>query len=197
MEVEKRFFPITGSPVRLERRGEGEPPRIVGMAPPYGAWSPVRGDMREMFEPGAFEGSEEDVIGTVEHDDRAIFGRMSAGTLKIEDRAEGAFYSAILGTRTYELDLIQSIERGEIRGSSFEFIAVDDEWSKDGEGIYSRVVRQAIRLQVGPVARPFYDDAAAALRSLEAWRKGEVRNLGPTLELLKYRQRHLRRKMEL
>lgn len=167
---EKRFYPVECGAVRIEKRGDGEPLILHGMAPPYDSWSPFRWDMKERFLPDAFSESTEDVIGTVEHDNSKIFGRVSADTLTLEDRDDGAYYSATLGTRSYELDLVQSVERREIKGSSFEFFTVEDEWEKEeitGGILWKRTVKKAVRIQVGPVARPFYPDSTAALRSLE------------------------------
>ena len=201
MNTEKRFYPISDGEIRLETRGESEAPVLHGMAPPYGAWSPIRGDMQERFEPDAFSDSDEDVIATIEHDNRMIFGRVSAGTLVLDDRADGAHYSAELGTRSYEMDLLQSLERKEIRGSSFEFFTVEDEWEKEsitdasGEAaiLWKRTVKKAVRVQVGPVARPFYDDSSAAVRSLEKF-VGHVVPW-PTAAVYQRRQELLRRRL--
>lgn len=198
MQTEKRFYPIERGEIRLENRGEGVAPIVHGMAPPFNSWSPIRGDMQERFAPDAFAGSDEDVIATIEHDNRAIFGRVSAGTLTIEDREDGAYYSAELGTRSYELDLIQSLARGEIRGSSFEFYTVEDEWDQEpieGATIWKRTVKKAVRVQVGPVARPFYDDSTAVLRSLEEF----IGQLPPpaTPELYAQWERILQRRLDI
>ncbi len=198
-DIEKRFYPVADT---VELRQDGDERVLTWVSPPYDRWSPIRGDMQEMIARDAFADSTDDVIATVEHDNSKIFARVSAGTLKIEDRDDGAHHEARLGDRSYERDLVTSIERGEITGASFEFVTLKDEWEKherdDGSTIFRRKVLKARRLQGGPVAQPFYDGGQVALRSLEGWRAAHEDIVMPGLASRWY-QMHLeqrRRQME-
>lgn len=201
METEKRFYPLADS---VELREDGDDRTLTWVSPPYDTWSPVRGDMQERFAADAFAESRDDVIATWEHDNGKIFARVSAGTLTIEDRADGAHHSASLGDRSYERDLIISVQRKEVRGASFEFMTMEDKWEKhqedeDSPVIFRRTVLKARRVQGGPVARPFYGDGGVALRSLEGW-KAVHDGTGPTGLNYQWYQRHLKsrqRQMEL
>ncbi|MBT8460993.1 MAG: HK97 family phage prohead protease [Gemmatimonadetes bacterium] len=204
-KTERRFYPIDTAPLRLERRGEGDEAMTIlrGMAPPYNAWSPIYGDWQERIAPGAFAESDADALATWEHDNAKIIGRESAGTLSIEDREDGSYWTVEMGKRSYELDLIESIERGEVKGASFEFLTVEDKWEKtedDGREIWQRTVMWAERHQVGPVASPFYPDSTVALRSLEraeGVRLEERKITGPPAEFYERRQALLQRRLDI
>ena len=163
--------------VELREDGEGGTRKLVGMAPP---WNTPSADgalpgFREIMERGAFSNLSDDIIATVEHDNRSIIGRTSAGTLSLRDTDDGLVYEVDLPDTTAARDLAESVRRGDVSHSSFEFIVKKggDRWVEEGESITRTVKRDgALLRQVGPVARAAYPDAApVALRSMESWRR--------------------------
>lgn len=170
--------------VEIREAEDGEGRKLVGMAPPWD--TPSAEDalpgFREVIERGAFSNLGDDIIATVEHDNRSILGRTSAGTLSLRDTEAGLVYEVDLPDTTAARDLAASVARGDISQSSFEFIVKrgGDRWVEEGESV-TRTVRRdgALLRQVGPVARAAYPDAApVALRSLEAWRQETAQERG-------------------
>jgi len=151
----------------VEVRGDGEEARtLVGVSPPWETWSSEGAlpGFREQFERGAFDNLDDDILVTVEHDNAKILGRTAAGTLRLSDTPEGLRYEVELPDTTAARDLVQSIKRGDISGSSFEFRVHEDgdRWVEES-GVVSRTVKKggAVLRQVGPVTRPAYGDAPA------------------------------------
>ena len=64
----------------------------------------------------------------------------------------------------------ESVKRGDVDGSSFGFICLEDKWSKvqhEGEEMYKRSVVKAELLEVSPCTFPAYDSSQINCRSFE------------------------------
>ena len=171
MEYESRAIEAT-----LELRGEGDGPRtLVGISPPWDTLSKrgaIRGGVLEKFERGAFSNLTDDIVATVEHDKKAIIGRTSAGTLRLQDSPEGLRFEVDLDDTTDAVDLAKRVRRGDITGASFEFAVPKPEGHRveirSGGVIRTILEGGAILRQVGPVGRPAFDDVpAVSLRCAE------------------------------
>lgn len=166
MSREVRSLPLE---IRI-RRGEDGKRTLVSTAPPWDTLSQDLGGFRERFARGAFGDLDEaDIISTVEHDGRMLIGRTPL-TLRLEDTDEGLRYEVDLPDTSAGRDLAELVERGDIRGSSFEFSVESDgdDWEQDDEVGWIRTVRSARLYQVGPVTNPAYQDGTqVALRSLD------------------------------
>jgi HK97 family phage prohead protease len=162
-------------PIRIEKRDDDGSVTLVSHAPPWESLSVDLGGFREKFERGAFVNLDDDIVSTFEHDSSKILGRRSADTLRLKEDGDGLRYEVDLdGERTTDRDLVRSIDRGDVNGSSFEF-AVNhggEKWEEDDEGRSIRtVVKGGARLfQVGPVTNAAYQETTVALRSLDTWR---------------------------
>jgi len=174
-EVKKRpQYDVRTVEGTVEIRGEGDEPRtLIGVSPPWDTFS-AEGALpgfRETFERGAFANLDDDILITVEHNNAAILGRTSAGTLTLKDTPKGLRYEVELPNTSAARDLEESIRRGDITGSSFEFLTNEggDRWVEEN-GQVTRTVKKkgAMLRQVGPVTRPAYTDAPqVALRCEE------------------------------
>jgi len=123
---------------------------------------------------------EADVRALVNHDPSMLLGRTGAGTLRLEDREAGLFYSIDLPDTTLGRDTAKLLERGDYPGSSFGFRALGDEWTETEDGRPLRILTEFALRDVGPVAFPAYDDSTTGLASLAAKRSmdlAEVRAL--------------------
>jgi|SRR5579871_4183725 len=123
----------------------------------------------ERFAPGAFDQylkNSPDVVALVNHDKSAILGRTSAGTLHLKTDAKGLHYEVDPPDTQYARDLLTSIQRGDIRGSSFAFHPTEVEWTRDGVKDV-RLVRAATVHDVSPVTVPAYGGSSVGLRSAE------------------------------
>jgi HK97 family phage prohead protease len=160
--VERRFI---ASEVRVvEQDGV---PHIRGYGAVFNEWSMDLGGFREMVEPGAFTKTlqEADVRALFNHDPNRVLGRSQAGTLRVFEDEHGLGYDAIPPDTQWARDLLTSIKRGDIDGSSFGFRAVRDTWSKDGDGNPTRRLREVELFDVGPVTFPAYTQTSAEARS--------------------------------
>jgi HK97 family phage prohead protease len=180
----------------IEFRSEGTKLVAAGVAIRYGQPSKVMRDFREIIAPGAADQAltERDVKALHEHDQHKILGRVSAGTLRIENTPTEMRYEIDLPDTTYGRDLAVSLERRDITGSSFGFRALKsaEKWSVDDDGIALRTVGAFEMFDhISTTANPAYDlhTSELAFRSLasdldvdvnkivEAARKGELPQL--------------------
>ena len=80
-----------------------------------------------------------DVFSLFNHDWSQVLGRLSAGTMTVRRCDIGLYVETFLADNERNRMLAQSIERGDIRGQSFGFELVDEEWEKQGDSIYATV----------------------------------------------------------
>lgn len=181
-------------PLAIVRKGDEEGmPGISGLAAvhyregdqrtEYRIWD----DMAERIERGAFDSilrSNPDVRLLVNHDDNLILGRTASGTLRLEQDDEGLRYYGDPPNTTVGRDTVESIRRGDLDGSSFQFLLErgDAEWVEDTQrGLLVRSIRNISGLyDVGPVTFPAYEGATVMMNSvgkseippeLESWRE--------------------------
>jgi HK97 family phage prohead protease len=175
--VEVRSSPHKGELRLVAPAAADEPRKIRGYAAVFNSRSQVLttdGGMAfvEVIAPGAFATSLAaglDVTASFNHNPDYPLGRVSAGTLRLFEDTEGLGYETTLGTRSYEADLEQSLERGDVFGSSFTFAAVEDRWEEGPDGLPLRTLIQVHLFELGPVTNPAYRSASATARSLEAF----------------------------
>lgn len=163
--------------ILVEKRAD-DGPLIRGHAAVFDKLSENLGGFREIIARGAFdEVLENDVRALIGHRDELILGRTSAKTLRIGVDAEGLTYEIDPPDTSYARDLLVSLERGDIRESSFGFsIARDgDTWTEDEDGRLVRTITKVSRLyDVSPVTFPAYPDTDVAKRSLESFKRSQV-----------------------
>jgi uncharacterized protein len=183
---ENRFQPLK---VEARMHESGEDHKIAGEAIVYERESePIPwygGEFREIVERGALDGVIErsgDIRASFNHNDSMILGRTSANTLELRMTDDGLSYEITPPKTSYASDLIESINRGDVRGSSIAFEVEDESWNPD----YTiRRIKKFSRLhELGPVTTPAFTDTTAALRSLELRMKGQAENKDQDLRSL-------------
>lgn len=198
--VERRYTRQLG-PVRLEQRADGQPPVITGYAAVfYDANDPgteyrLYDDVVERIMPGAFTRAlaEDDVRALFNHDANRVLGRSAAGTLRLSVDAKGLRYEIDPPDTQTARDLVTSIRRGDINGSSFGFVPRATTYRKNDAGGYA-VERSDVQLfDVSPVTFPAYastdagvradGDAESVRREVEAW----ARSRGPARDAVRAR----------
>lgn len=167
----------------LERRMIGESPDlqvqdeengktvIRGYAALFQSRSQNLGGFVEVIAPGAFDEvmkSNPDVFGRYNHD--RLLARTSSGTMKLELDERGLRYT--IYPKHADADVVESIQRGDVRGSSFAFQVRGDgeKWYKDKDGTMVRELRSiAMLADAGPVDNPAYPatEAFVSKRALE------------------------------
>lgn len=162
--------------VRAERK-DGKA-FIKGYAAVFNQMSEDLGGFREIIEPGAFAEAlkTDDVVGLYNHDRNLVLGRMSAGTLDLEEDEKGLRYKIEVPDTMAGRDLVESVERGDVVGSSFGFRVGTADWVTREVGddvIDVHLVKTVKRLfDVGPVTFPAYPqtEAEVSARSHRDWR---------------------------
>ena len=155
--------------------------KIAGYAAKFGVASQDLGGFIEIIAPGAFDlvlSEKQDVRGLFNHDADAILARVKSGTLSLSVDETGFRYEFEAPDTTAARDLIASLKRGDIDGSSFSFVVAEggDSWAYVSDQIVRTITKIQRCYDVGPVTFPAYLDATAGLemdcarRSLDAWK---------------------------
>jgi len=153
----------------------GKLPRIVGYAAVYDSRSADLGGFVETIRPGAFDlslAAGRDVVATIDHNRSKVLGRWpNPGTLRLSADRKGLRVEIDdLPDTSYARDLVESMRRKEIRGMSFAFRTISDNWREETTGGVSVVVRELIDVElhdVSIVTDPAYPAASVGLRSEE------------------------------
>ena len=121
----------------------------------------------EVMDTGAIQPSG-DVRALADHKTFPVYGRTSAGTLKLQNTPEGLAYDLTLADRQADNDLYTSVQRKDIQGVSFRFsVNADGEsWDKS-ENPPVRHLRSIDVDEVSFVGNPAYTDTTVAARSME------------------------------
>lgn len=171
--IERRY--VSGD-VCIEQRAEGEKSRTVwGYALKFNLLSKDLGGFRERILPEAMEGVDmSDVVALFNHDKNMILARNTSKTLTLKVDEIGFRYQFEAPETTAGNDLLVSISRGDISGSSFAFTIdyenVGDRFEKDASGVWIRSIVKFKRIiDVSPVVFPAYTDADVYRRSVEEW----------------------------
>lgn len=169
---------------KIERRNDGEhkTAHLIGYAAvfyreddPGTEFELWDGGPIERILPGAFDNlSENDVRGLFNHDKSRVLGRVASGTMSLTVDSVGLRYDITLADTEADRDLAVKIERGDIDGSSFAFIATEIVWrdeKRDGTSREFREIAAADVFDVGPVTYPAYAGTSSdvARRSLDEW----------------------------
>lgn len=157
---------------------------IVGYAARFGVDSLDLGDFVERIDPGAFSIVRErrgrkkplETRALFNHDPNIVLGRFP-DTLKMFVDETGLRYEVL--PPESRADVIESIKRGDVRGSSFSFVVASggENWSMDnGRSVRTITAIEAL-YDVGPVTFPAYPDStvAVARRSFDQFRESRER----------------------
>ena len=153
---------------------------IVGYAARFHTDSLLLGDFVERIDPNAFdlvnerqdsEGRPLETRCLYNHDPNHLLGRFPT-TMRLTVDKKGLRYECLLPESRQ--DIAESVERGDLKGSSFSFICAEggERWSYEN-GVSTRLVTKIkALLDCGPVTYPAYGDAtvAVAQRSYEQYR---------------------------
>ena len=152
------------------RAGENGKKMIAGYAVKWRQLSsPIWGIYLEKFERGAFADTLKervnDIYAAWQHDVSETLGR-SPTTLTVREDDTGLWYE--IDPPTWADRHIESIERGDVRGSSFIFQAgaVEYDWESDPQYVI-RTVKRAHLFEVSPVTLPAYPSSTTGVRGGE------------------------------
>ncbi len=153
--------------------------KIVGYAAVFDKPSEDMGFI-ETIRKGAFKKaiSKSDARALFNHDtDTLPLGRQSAGTLVLREDDEGLYYEITPPDTQAARDLMTSIDRGDVRESSYGFIVAIDQWDFSDPKVTRREIIEIDEIfDVSPVVFAAFNDTSVALRKMEEQRK----NIPPT-----------------
>jgi HK97 family phage prohead protease len=138
---------------------------VSGYAARFGVLSLNLGGFREVIAPGAFAQALKgaDVRALLNHENWPILGRTSAGTLRLWEDGQGLAFSLDLPEIPIVRELVVALERGDLTGTSFAFLGVEDAWDVH-DSVPVRTIRSFGELRdVSLVTFPAYADAEASL----------------------------------
>ena len=150
---EERVLPI--GEIRIDEGGDDGPGAISGVALRYGVKSADLGGFREVIAPGAITNLGDDIAMLWSHEPSQVLGRTSNRTLELTDDSTGLSFRNELPDTQAGRDAAVSIKRKDIRGMSFGFYTVRDEWETKGKEEV-RTLLEIQLLEVSPVAFPAY-----------------------------------------
>lgn len=169
---------------KVEVRARGESKRIAGhaavfydgtAATEYELWRYGNERMVERLLPTAFDRAlreQDDVRALFNHEPALILGRTAAGTLALATDAVGLAYEIDPPDTQLARDLLASVARGDVSGSSFAFRVEEQVFREqklaDGQLLVVREIVSVRLYDVGPVTYPAYDATTAGLRSAGA-----------------------------
>jgi len=160
--------------LRAITEDDGSLKKIVGYAAVFDKPSEDMGFI-EYVRKGAFKKaiSTSDARALYNHDtDTLPLGRQSSGTLILREDDTGLYYEIIPPDTQAAHDLMTSIDRGDVRESSYGFTVAVDEWDfKDPDNVKRTIVEVAEIFDVSPVVFAAFNDTAVALRKMEEERK--------------------------
>lgn len=183
--IERRYTAMPGS-VSLQSRADGQPPLIAGYAAvfydPADAGTEYRlyDDLVERIMPGAFDRAirEDDVRGLFNHDGLPL-GRTGSGTMRLSVDKRGLRYEIDPPDTQAARDLLASLGRGDVTGSSFSFVPRDTT-TRQVEKLYVLERNDVQLFDVGPVVFPAYLSTEASLRAITVDRERVRRELADT-----------------
>lgn len=199
--MQRRFFADAERPIQL-RAVDGQQQKICGYAAVFfNADDP--GTQYELFRygnysiierlmPSAFDRAvkEDDVRALFNHNADAILGRLRAGTLRLSIDGTGLRYEIEPPETQAARDLIESLKRGDVTGSSFSFdyLAKDVIRQSEADGTEKDIIeiRDVKLFDVSPVTFPAYTSTMAGMR-LAA--NGEIDGLRQELEAMRSHRR--------
>lgn len=190
-DAERRFTSVR---VEVRASGDGDKRTIGGYAAKFARMSQNLGGFVEQIDRGFFNKSRGDgwpgVVARYNHDDNMLLGTSGAGTLRLGTDDVGLTYEVDLPAA--RADVHELVQRGDVRQSSFAFIAFEDDWTTTDQGFPLRTLVSGRLLDVAPVNTPAYEDTSVGLRSLAEKFDApleEVRKLAADNELVKFFKR--------
>lgn len=166
------------------RAGSNEKMTIGGYAAKFNRMSQNLGGFVERIDPRFFNKSRgdgwPDVIARYNHDDMALLGTSDAGTLRLSLDAAGLTYDVDLpSSRT---DVFELVRRGDVRQSSFAFIAYEDGWGVTDQGFPLRTLISGRLIDVAPVNMPAYVDTSVGLRNADGGLRSLAKHVNAPIE---------------
>lgn len=157
--------------LRADKGANSGKKMIVGRGIVYDVETQIGGSIygfREIIARGAFTKSltVEDQRSLFNHDPNLILGRRSAETLRLIEDEQGVGYEVDPPNTSYANDLVESLARRDVTGSSFVFTVSKEEWTWPQDGSEDLPLRRVLEgeiYELGPVTFPAYETSEASV----------------------------------
>ena len=113
---------------------------------------------RSLRQPGA-------IMALFDHEHRAVLGRVSAGTLRLQEDQRGLAFELDLPDTSVGRDLAVLVQRGDVAGCSFGFVVPEGGDAWDTRGKLTRELRDISLHEITVTPTPAYADTSVAMRS--------------------------------
>lgn len=185
--MEQRFYEIQD----LETRNDSDNLTVEGRFVVYNSDYQVWEGATESIAPGAFRNSiTQDVRALYNHNNDIVLGRVSAGTLSLEDRADGLWGRITINPNDSDaMNAYERIKRGDVTGCSFGFNIKSESEERRNDGTVHWTITEVDPLfEVSPCTFPAYEAThiSARKKDLDATEK----------RMLEVRKEELRRKLK-
>ena len=142
--------------------------KLTGLAIAYNADSLDLGGFTEVIRPGAAAEAvrNADVLALWNHQSGEVLGRTSAGTLRLNETAEGVTFALDLPDTGRGRDAADLVRRKDVRGCSFGFMvprARDERWTRRQDGTLLREIFALRLIEITLTALPAYPATRVAL----------------------------------
>lgn len=168
---ERRFINYAAE-VRSFGEGADARKHITGYAAQFNKMSRHLGDFHERVNPTAFDESQRNnwpnAVCRYNHKDDFLLGTTAAGTLKLDVDDLGLPYDVL--PPEARKDVLEYVERGDVRYSSFAFRCEPgkgDSWGLTDYGTPLRSLETVEVVDVAPVIDPAYYNTSASARNIE------------------------------
>jgi HK97 family phage prohead protease len=162
---EIRFLPAKELRVKQTEKGK----QVSGYAAVFNSPSEDLGGFVEQIAPGAFTRTllgNPDVMFLHEHDPKqGLLGRTKSSTLRLIEDNVGLRFEADLPNTSLGNDVATSIDRGDLDGMSFGFVAIKDEW-KQANSQTVRTLLDVELFEITATCMPAYPATSVQMRSL-------------------------------
>ncbi len=162
--MERRAY-STAVELRAESDGAGT---LIGHAAVFESLSEDLGGFREIITKGAFRDVlKGDVVALFNHDPNEIFGRTTAGNLRLSEDDIGLRMELDLPDTSDAKDLAAKVRQGIINGMSFSFFVGEETIDRDAKPVIRRIERVSELFDVGPVTFPAYPATDVGTRVMD------------------------------
>ena len=165
----------SGVPVEVREEDTGEI-RVSGYAAVFDQETNIGGMFMESIKRGAFKDAigRDDVVFLINHEGLPL-ARTRSGTLTLREDDHGLYMEAALDPSDPDVrSIVPKMKRGDLDKMSFAFRPVRQEWD-DNSKMPKRMITEAALYDVSIVTTPAYDGTEIGLRSLEQFRKEQVK----------------------
>jgi HK97 family phage prohead protease len=149
------------------------PGKLAGYAAVFDSPADL-GQFVEVVRPGAFAASlrtnQGGILALYAHERRSVLGRVSAGTLRLQEDHRGLAFEVDLPDTTVGRDLAVLVQRGDVAGCSFGFVVPPggDRWESRADKPL-RELRSVDLHEITITSTPAYRDTTVAVRCMPAY----------------------------